>query len=112
MPTDGMCEMSTFCSHFKFPGPGQNTQPVITLPGEQKLVEQLSDHMSKDNRDKVIDIMTRHIQGESSVVQGQEEPEEMEEEPEVINHLQLKEISFDEFKDGAIVHVLMKKPRH
>ena len=61
--------------------------PVITLKGAQKLVERLSGYMSKAKRDKVIDIMMCHIQGGSSVVQRQEEPEEVQKEPEVINHL-------------------------
>ena len=99
-----------FLMSFQFPGGGQTPGPVLSLPGAQKLVEQLSAYMSKAKRDKVLDIMTRCIQGGSSAVQGQEEPEEMEEEPEVISHLQLKEVAFDEFKDGAIVHVLMEKP--
>ena len=99
-----------FLMSFQFPGTGQSHGPVLSLPGAQKLVEQLSGYMSKAKRDKVLDIMTRHIQGGSSAVQGQEEPEEIEEELEVINHLQLKEVPFDEFKDGAIVHVLVEKP--
>ena len=41
----------------------------------------------KAKRDKVIGIMMLHIQGGSSVVQRQEEPEEVQKEPEVINHL-------------------------
>ena len=44
------------------------------------------------------------------MAQGQEEHEGVQEEPEGISHLQLQEVSFHEFKDGATVSVLMEQP--
>ena len=44
------------------------------------------------------------------MAQGQEEHEGVQEEPEGISHLQLQEVSFHEFEDGATVSVLMEQP--
>ena len=44
------------------------------------------------------------------MAQGQEEHEEVQEEPKRISHLQLQKVSFHEFKDGATVSVLMEQP--
>ena len=61
----------------------------------------LTCYFVNNSRGQVVDILTSHPANGSSV--------EVEE-PEVISHLQLKEVSFYEFKDGAIVHILMEKP--
>ena len=47
--------------------------------------------------------LTCYLAGDATMAQGQDDPE-------VISHLQLQEVSFDEFKDGATVHVLMEQP--
>ena len=55
-------------------------------------------------------IQTRYFAGDATMAQGQKEPNEVQKEHEVISHLQLQKVSFDEFKPGSTVLVLMEQP--
>ena len=48
-------------------------------------------------------ILTRYFAGDATMAEEQEEPE-------VISHLQLQKVSFDDFKPGSTVLVLMEQP--
>ena len=67
---------------------------------------------AKQMRAQFAKILTCYLADDSTMAQGQEELNEVQKEHKVISHLQLQKVSFDEFKDGATVHVLMEQPRH
>ena len=61
-------ELQEFISTFQFPGRGQSSQPVITLPGAIKLIMWLPGNMAKEFRSKACDILTRYLAGDGSLV--------------------------------------------
>lgn len=61
-------ELNQFLVNFQFPGRGQSSQPVITLPGAMKLIMWLPGNMAKEFRSKACEILTRYLAGDASLV--------------------------------------------
>jgi len=61
-------EVSKFLGNFKFTGPGQKEQPVITFPGALKLMMWLPGENAKNMRTKAADILTRYFAGDKSLM--------------------------------------------
>ena len=75
----------------------------VTYEDALELVMALGGKQAKLMKTQFAKILTCYLAGDATMAQGQEDPK-------VISHLQLQKVSFDEFKDGATVHVLMEKP--
>ena len=68
MSDDKVSELGTNCSHFKFPGRGQQEQPVITFPGAIKLLMFLPGEKAKTHRSAMVSILTRYFAGDPSLL--------------------------------------------
>lgn len=62
-------ELNSFCVTFKFPGRGQQDQPVITFPGAIKLAMFLPGENAKRNRSIMSKILIRYFAGDKSLIQ-------------------------------------------
>ena len=56
------------CSNFKFPGRGQQDQPVITFPGAIKLLMFLPGEKAKTHRSAMVSILIRYFAGDPSLL--------------------------------------------
>jgi hypothetical protein len=63
-----LSELQTFCREFKFPGPGQTPQPVITFPGAIKLAMFLPGESAKKNRSLMTNILVRYFAGDPTLI--------------------------------------------
>jgi hypothetical protein len=61
-------EVKACLFNFKFPGPGQKDQPVITFPGALKLMMWLPGENAKQMRSKAAEILTRYYAGDPSLL--------------------------------------------
>ena len=61
-------EVSDSVLSFKFPGRGQQDQPVITFPGALKLVMFLPGETIKKHRSTMVTILTRYFAGDPSLI--------------------------------------------
>ena len=61
-------ELREFLSNFKFPGRGQQEQPVITFPGAIKLLMFLPGEKAKMHRSTMVTILTRYFAGDPSLL--------------------------------------------
>ena len=68
LPEDKKNEVHAFCVNFKFPGRGQQKQPLITFPGALKLMMWLPGSQAKAFRTKVTEIITRYFAGDKSLL--------------------------------------------
>ena len=68
MSDDKVSELKTFCSNFKFPGRGQQDQPMITFPGALKLLMFLPGEKAKTHRSSMVTILTRYFAGDPSLL--------------------------------------------
>lgn len=66
---DKKSEVSKFLGNFRFPGPGQKDQPVITFPGAIKLMMWLPGENAKQMRSKAAEILTRYFAGDPSLLE-------------------------------------------
>ena len=64
---DKKMELRQTLTTFKFPGQGQQVQPVITLQGAIKLIMWLPGDMAKDFRSQACDILTRYLAGDQTM---------------------------------------------
>jgi hypothetical protein len=62
-------EVSEFLRSYKFPGRGQQEQPVITFPGAIKLAMFLPGENAKRNRSVMTKILIRYFAGDKSLIQ-------------------------------------------
>ncbi len=69
VPENHKNEVQDFISDWKFPGPGQKNQDVITLQGAMKLVMWLPGDTTKDFRSSMVNIITRYLTGDHSLIQ-------------------------------------------
>jgi hypothetical protein len=60
-------EVSAFCGSYKFPGPGQSEQPVITFPGALKLIMFLPGETAKQHRSAMVNILRRYFAGDPTL---------------------------------------------
>ena len=65
---DNKNELKVFCLRFKFPGRGQQDQPVITFPGAIKLMMLLGGKKAKTFRTQVTEILTKYFAGDKSLL--------------------------------------------
>ena len=68
MSPDKISELGTFCSNYKFPGRGQQDQPVITFPGAVQLSMFLPGENAKKNRSAMSKILVRYFTGDPSLI--------------------------------------------
>ena len=61
-------ELQHFLLNFKFPGRGQQDQPVITFPGAIKLLMFLPGEKAKTHRSTMVSILTRYFAGDPSLL--------------------------------------------
>ena len=61
-------ELKQYLLIFKFPGRGQQDQPVITFPGALKLIMFLPGKNAQDLRSKMVTILTRYFAGDPSLL--------------------------------------------
>ena len=61
-------ELTQFLGKFKFPGRGQQEQPVITFPGAIKLLMFLPGEKAKTHRSAMVSILTRYFAGDPSLL--------------------------------------------
>jgi len=66
---DRKTELQEFVLTFKFPGRGQQEQPVITFPGAIKMVMWLPGENAKKARTKFTEILTRYYAGDKTLLQ-------------------------------------------
>lgn len=69
MTPDKLSELQTSCLNFKFPGRGQQDQPVITFPGAIKLAMFLPGENAKRNRSVMSKILVRYFAGDRTLIQ-------------------------------------------
>ena len=62
-------EVATECSTYKFPGPGQVEQSVITFKGALKLIMWIGGEKAKDMRAAMVSILTRYYAGDGSLTE-------------------------------------------
>ena len=68
LPEDKKNELNAFCVNYKFPGRGQQEQPVITFPGAIKLAMFLPGEKAKKNRSVMAKILVRYYAGDPSLI--------------------------------------------
>ena len=68
MSGERVSELGTLCSNFKFPGRGQQEQPVITFPGAIKLLMFLPGEKAKSHRSSMVSVLTRYFAGDPSLL--------------------------------------------
>ena len=68
MGHEKISELDSFCAQFKFPGRGQQEQPVITFPGAIKLLMFLPGEKAKMHRSTMVAILTRYFAGDPSLL--------------------------------------------
>ena len=68
MGHEKISELDSFCAQFKFPGRGQQEQPVITFPGAIKLLMFLPGEKAKMHRSTMVTILTRYFAGDPSLL--------------------------------------------
>ena len=68
MQTSKKDELAQFLGVHKFPGRGQQEQPVITFPGAVKLAMFLPGENAKRNRSAMAQILTRYFAGDPSLI--------------------------------------------
>ena len=61
-------ELQQFLLNFKFPGRGQQDQPMITFPGALKLLMFLPGEKAKTHRSSMVTILTRYFAGDPSLL--------------------------------------------
>ena len=61
-------ELQQFLLNFKFPGRGQQEQPVITFPGAIKLLMFLPGEKAKSHRSSMVSVLTRYFAGDPSLL--------------------------------------------
>jgi protein-tyrosine-phosphatase len=61
-------EVEVFLRHFKFPGRGQQEQPIIQFQGAIMLIMQLPGEKAKQLRRKAADIITRYYAGDKTLL--------------------------------------------
>jgi hypothetical protein len=61
-------ELTQFLGKFKFPGRGQQEQPVITFPGAIKLLMFLPGEKAKTHRSSMVSVLTRYFAGDPSLL--------------------------------------------
>ena len=66
---DKKTEVRLFLANFKFPGPGQSEQPVITFQGALKLAMFLPGNVAKKHRSHMANILRRYYAGDASLVE-------------------------------------------
>jgi len=68
LPDERKKEVQSYCGIWKFAGPREKTQDVITFEGAMKLIMWLPGNSAKDFRSKVTDILTRYLAGDHTLV--------------------------------------------
>ena len=68
LPEHQKDEVKVFCLNFKFPGRGQQDQPVITFPGAIKVMMWLGGKKAKTFRTQVTEILTKYFAGDKSLL--------------------------------------------
>ena len=68
LSTDKKQEVSAFCGSFKFLGPGQSEQPVITFHGALKLIMFLPGETAKQHRSAMVNILSRYFAGDPTLL--------------------------------------------
>jgi len=67
LPCDVKNEVATFCCDFKFPGRGQQDQPVIRIKGALLLLNYLPGQIAKQFRAAFTEILTRYFAGDATL---------------------------------------------
>ena len=62
-------ELSTECRTWKFPGPGQVEQPVVSFKGVLKLVMWVGGENAKNYRSAMVKILQKYYAGDSSLLE-------------------------------------------